>query len=376
MATSLKYYDIDNKRKIYYFKNNGSFEKIELIGEGSFSKVIKVQKINNSEKELQGYSNICTIKISKKYKLKETNKKKISNNQEKLLKNDDDIFIDEKKSEKKIYKNDFLNSRPKNINFIEIREISNMMTLSHPNVLKLLDFNVQNESKEVWMLFDYIPTNIGKYYIEKKDPKIFTENFFKNIAYQIINGVFYLHKNLIIHRDLKPENILYNDSKNLIQIADFGLSRKISFDLYEKYTNVGTFPYKPPDVLLGNQYYGFSFDVWSIACILVEIITGKILFPANDSLSILKLMFEIFGIFNKNDLPFCEKLNFFNKMNFNDNNLNKKPFGIINYIKKYSMIEFENDYFFDLIQKMFIIDPNKRIKLKDCLKHPWFENLL
>ena len=250
------------------------------------------------------------------------------------------------------------------------------MTLSHPNVLKLLDFNVQNESKEVWMLFDYIPTNIGKYYIEKKDPKIFTENFFKNIAYQIINGVFYLHKNLIIHRDLKPENILYNDSKNLIQIADFGLSRKISFDLYEKYTNVGTLPYKPPDVLLGNQYYGFSFDVWSIACILVELITGKILFPANDSLSILKLMFEIFGIFNKNDLPFCEKLNFFNKMNFNDNNLNKKPFGIINYIKKYSMIEFENDYFFDLIQKMFIIDPNKRIKLKDCLKHPWFENLL
>ena len=50
-----------------------------------------------------------------------------------------------------------------------------MKSLSHPNILKLLDFNIQNDSKEIWMLFDYIPTDIGKYYSEKKEPKILTE---------------------------------------------------------------------------------------------------------------------------------------------------------------------------------------------------------
>ena len=367
MSTTLKYYDIDTKRKLYNFKNCGTFQKIELIGEGSFSKVIKVEKITNLENDTEGYSNICTIKISKKYKLKETSKKKMMKNCEK---NSEKILLG-----KKSVKNDFLFSRPKDMNVVEIREISNMKSLSHPNVLKLLDFSIQKDSKEIWMLFDYIPTNIGKFYFKKKNPKIFSEKFFKNISYQIINGVSYLHQNYIIHRDLKPENILYDDTKNLIQIADFGLSKKMSYDLSGN-TDVGTFPYKPPDVLLGNPYYAFSFDVWSIGCILVELITGKILFPANDSLSVLKLMFEIFGVFKNEDLPFCENYLYFDKINFNDICLNKTPIGIINYIRKYSMVEFENGYFFDLIQKILTINPLKRISLKECLNHPWFEKLV
>ena len=85
MSTAVNYYDIDNARKIYNFKNLGNFEKIELIVEGNFSKVIKVKKIKSGN-ESEGYSNIYSIKITKKFKMKETNKKKTTNNSEKVLK--------------------------------------------------------------------------------------------------------------------------------------------------------------------------------------------------------------------------------------------------------------------------------------------------
>ena len=49
------------------------------------------------------------------------------------------------------------------------------------------------------------------------------EKFFKNISYQILSGINYLHQNMIIHRDLKLENILYDKEKNIVKITDFGL---------------------------------------------------------------------------------------------------------------------------------------------------------
>ena len=375
MKTKVQYLDVDNYRKIYEFPKNGIFTKIENLGEGSFSKVIKVEK---KDIPSGGDSKYFAIKISKRFKIKQVEKNKKSEGSEKKLIGSKRL-LNKKDEEEKENSCRGDNYKMRDLNFVEIREIEIMRSLNHPNLLKILEFGIEKNSKELWILLDYFPTNIGKFFnLYRKYPNVINENFFRNIAYQIIKGVSYLHSHLIIHRDLKPDNILYNDKENLVCIADFGLSKRITYDDFESYEDVGTMPYKPPDVLLGNLFYGCSFDVWSIGCVLIELATGKVLFPENDPVKVIKKMLEIFDIFNNNNLPYFENFSLYIKNRDEFLNLSRdeeRPIGIINYIRNNSSIKFDSDNFYDLIQKMMTIDPNKRIKLKESLNHPWFKEI-
>ena len=220
---------------------------------------------------------------------------------------------------------------------------------------------------------DYVPSDLKKFFIaNKNEPKVMNEKFFKNIAHQIISGVNHLHSQQIIHRDLKLENILYDEKNNIAKIGDFGLSRIFDYCLESQYTDVGTYPYKPPEILLGLKKYTTAFDIWSIGCLLVQICTLSLLFGANDPVGVLKLMYDIFGSFNDSVLPGYKD---FPNSNLIINLPENKGFGLIEYIKQNKKFDFENDNFYDLITKMLCIDPTKRISAKECLEHPWFKNL-
>ena len=208
--------------------------------------------------------------------------------------------------------------------------------------------------------------------MENKDnKKVMNEEFFKKIAYQILQGINYLHQNRIMHRDLKLENILYDESKEICRIGDFGLSRQFDYDVTSQYTDVGTFPYKPPELILGLTHYSTAFDIWSIGCVFVEICTGRHLFGEDNSLGVLKLMYKIFGSFNETILPGFKN---FPSSKLLDNLPQTKGIGLINYIKSNQKFELSND-FYDIIEKMLCINPMKRINAKECLTHPWFSNM-
>lgn len=181
-----------------------------------------------------------------------------------------------------------------------------------------------------------------------------------------------MHSQQIIHRDIKLENILYDEQNNIAKIGDFGLSRVFDYSLESQYTDVGTYPFKPPEVLLGFKKYTTAFDIWSIGCLLVQICTMSLLFGANDPLGVLKLMYDIFGSFNDDVLPGYKK---FPNSNLISNLPEKKGFGLIEYIKQNKRFDFEDENFYDLISKMLCIDPTKRISAKKCLEHPWFKTL-
>ena len=220
---------------------------------------------------------------------------------------------------------------------------------------------------------DYLPTDLYKFFQEKKDdPKYMNEKFFKKISYQILQGVNHLHEKKIMHRDLKLENILFDAEKEICRIGDFGLSREYDFDTKVQYTDVGTFPYKPPELILGLTHYSCAFDIWSVGCILVEICTGCRLFGENNSLGVLKLMFKIFGTFNENILhgfknfPASKLLEYLPQT--------EDGIGLVNYIMAKQKFNLSCD-FYDLIEKMLCIDPTRRINAKDCLNHSWFSNM-
>ena len=346
----MEFFQINDEVDIYKMKS-GAYQKDTTLGEGAFGKVLLVNKVTqnklNEEKE-DSYK--FALKVSKRFQ----KKSKARENE-----------TEESKKSKEV---------PREINFVELRELTILKKLSrthHLNIVNLLDYDIGET--ETLILMEYVPTDLMKFFAKNKnEPKIMNEKFFKNIAHQIICGVNHLHSLQIIHRDIKLENILYDEKNNIAKIGDFGLSRIFDYSLESQYTDVGTYPYKPPEILLGLKKYTTAFDIWSIGCILVQICTMNLLFCANDPLGVLKLMYDIFGSFNNNVLPGYK--------NFPNSNLimnlpEKKGFGLVEYIKKNKKFEFEKDDFYELIKRMLCIDPTNRISAKECLEHSWFKNL-
>ena len=343
----MQYFEKDDNKQFYELRS-GVYKKNKILGEGAFGKVLLVEKVlspnQNSSKE-DSYK--FALKISKRFQKSKKGKK--TGKEE--SKNSDEIEHE--------------------INFVELRELTILKKLSrsnHINVLHMFDYKL--EPKETWILMEYLSTDLTNFFSTNKDnPNVMNEKFFKNIAYQIISGVNHLHLQQIIHRDIKLENILYDETNNIAKIGDFGLSRIFDYCLETQYTDVGTYPYKPPEMLLGLRKYSTAVDIWSIGCLLVQICTMRLLFATNDPVGVLKLMYDIFGSFNDNVLPGCKG---FPNANLIVNLPEKEGSGLVEYIKMYKKFEFKDDKFFDLIKKMLCIDPTRRISAKDCMNHEWF----
>ena len=113
--------------------------------------------------------------------------------------------------------------------------------------------------------------------------------------YQILRGLKYVHSAHVLHRDLKPSNLLLNANCDL-KIGDFGLARTTSeTDFMTEY--VVTRWYRAPELLLNCSEYTAAIDIWSVGCILGEILTRQPLFPGKDYVHQLRLITEVIKIF-------------------------------------------------------------------------------
>ena len=96
--------------------------------------------------------------------------------------------------------------------------------------------------------------------------------------FQIISAAEYMHTRWIVHWDLKPANILIDNENLHVEIADFGLSRLVPVENRSITKDVATLWYWPPEVVLGEDKYSDTLDMWSIGCIFLEIIVGHPIF--------------------------------------------------------------------------------------------------
>ncbi|XP_059640834.1 SNF1-related protein kinase catalytic subunit alpha KIN10-like isoform X2 [Cornus florida] len=207
------------------------------------------------------------------------------------------------------------------------REIKICRLFVHPHIIRL--YEVIETPADIYVVMEYVKSGeLFDYIVEKGRLQ---EDEARSFFQQIISGVEYCHRNMVVHRDLKPENLLL-DSKRNVKIADFGLSN-IMRDGHFLKTSCGSPNYAAPEVVSGKLYAGPEIDVWSCGVILYALLCGT--------------------------LPFDDE---------NIPNLFKKIKDGI-----YTLPSHLSPGARDLIPRMLVVDPMKRITIPEIRQHHWFK---
>lgn len=174
----------------------------------------------------------------------------------------------------------------------------------------------------------------------------------------------FCHSHRVLHRDLKPQNILI-DNNGVVKLADFGLARAFNVPIRTYTHEVVTLWYRAPEILMNQRQYSVPVDIWAIGCIFFELIDLKPLFPGDSEIDQLFKIFQILGTPNEDVWPGFTSLPSFQTSfpNWKGNQLD------------YYARKIDDECAIDLLQKMLIYNPNKRISAIDALKHPYFDEV-
>ncbi|KAM0671203.1 cyclin-dependent protein kinase [Ordospora colligata] len=167
-----------------------------------------------------------------------------------------------------------------------LREISILKRLDHTNIIRLI--TIIHTDTLLTMVFPYIEYELKNYILIHQNADRM------NLIAQLACGIDYLHKMNVIHRDIKPQNILVTHD-GVLKIADFGLSRNMEVRVPPYSSEVVTLWYRSPELLVGNTSYRFYIDIWSLGCVVYEIMTMEPLFPGESKENQLALIRRIAG---------------------------------------------------------------------------------
>ena len=241
-----------------------------------------------------------------------------------------------------------------------IREIALLKELSlHDNIVKLID--VIHKGQRLYLVFEFLDHDL-KYKMDNTQDMIDMMQV-KIWVYQMFAGIHFCHSRRILHRDLKPQNLLI-DSTGKMKLGDFGLARAFGIPLREYTHEVVTQWYRAPEILLGTTQYSTPIDVWSIGCIMAELVAKEPLFPGDSEIDQLYKIFKLLGTPNDAVWPGVTRLPefrpFFPQWH---------PTPLANHIPRLDPIGL------DLLEKTLRYCPSQRISARQALLHPWFHDI-
>lgn len=235
--------------------------------------------------------------------------------------------------------------------------------------------------------------NINLYELIKKNGfKGFSLQLMRKFAHSLLQCLDVLYKNEIIHCDMKPENVLLKQQgRSGIKVIDFGSS---CYESQRVYTYIQSRFYRAPEVILGSKY-GRPIDMWSLGCILAELLSGRALFPGENEADQLACILEVLGMPPKHLLVNSKRAKmFFNSegypryctvRNMSDGTVvlvggqsrRGKPRGPPGSKSLSKALDGCNDpLFLNFIRGCLEWDPEKRLTPAEALKHPWLRRRL
>ena len=210
------------------------------------------------------------------------------------------------------------------------REMDILKKMHHVNVVRT--YEIISTDTTFYIFMDFCAKGELFNYIVKK--RHLSEEKSAFFYYQLVNGIEYIHKKGVCHRDLKPENLLLTEKMKL-KIIDFGLSNYFTGNLLE--TPCGSPCYASPEMVIGNKYNGFCIDIWSSGIILYAMLCGYLPFEEADNDEYNEILFR----------------------NIVECNIEYPP-------------EFITPIAKDLLKKILVKDPRKRITIEEIKQHNFY----
>uniref|UniRef100_A0A8C9TD47 mitogen-activated protein kinase n=1 Tax=Scleropages formosus TaxID=113540 RepID=A0A8C9TD47_SCLFO len=229
------------------------------------------------------------------------------------------------------------------------RELRLLKHMKHDNVIGLLDvFTPEillDRFQDFYLVMPFMGTDLGKLMKMEK----LSEDRVQFLVYQILKGLKYIHSAGIIHRDLKPGNLAVNQDCEL-KILDFGLARQADSEMTGY---VVTRWYRAPEVILNWMHYTQAVDIWSVGCIMAEMLLGKPLFKGNDHLDQLTEIMKITGTPTQEFISLLWS-------------------GYLVLIEMVDTSPLPLAPAISLLERMLVLDPEKRVSAAEALALPFF----
>lgn len=244
-----------------------------------------------------------------------------------------------------------------------LREIKILSRFHHENIIDIRDIINQpsiHELRDVYIVQGLMETDLFKLLKTQHLSNEHTCYF----TYQILRGLKYIHSANVLHRDLKPSNLLLNTNCDL-KICDFGLARVADpshnhAGILTEY--VATRWYRAPEIMLNSKAYTKAIDIWSVGCILAEMLGNRALFPGKHYLNQLNLILNVVGTPSEADMHCI---------------MNEKARIYVTSLPYQAKVPFSQLYpeasapALDLLDRMLAFNPVNRLGVEECLAHPY-----
>jgi len=248
-----------------------------------------------------------------------------------------------------------------------LREVKLLRCFQHDNIICILDMYPPEhpDFDDIYIVTDLMETDLHRVIYSKQ---VLNDEHHQYFAYQILRGLLYLHSANVVHRDLKPSNILVNKNCDL-KICDFGLARGFGNDEDDPTLTdyVVTRWYRAPEVVLLASEYTKSIDVWSVGCILCELIGRKPIFTGKDHLDQIKKILSVVGTPSEDDMvwlpPKSPARTFIKKVP----TCAKQPWNSVYPKATPAAVE--------AMERMLTFSPEKRATVHECLQFEYFKFL-
>jgi len=246
------------------------------------------------------------------------------------------------------------------------RELQIMAKLDHPSVVKLKHcFYSKNGQDEVYLnlVMEYIPETIHRTLRNHtKAKKLIPIMYTKVYMYQVARSLAYIHDLGICHRDIKPQNLLLG-ADHTVKLCDFGSAKK----LVKGEANVAYICsryYRAPELVFEATEYTTAIDIWSLGCVMAELLLGNPLFPGDSGVDQLIEIIKILGTPSQSQVNAMNP----NHTSFKFPAIRQHPWPKV--FRQKAPPEAV-----DLVSKLLCYDPASRLPPIEALAHPFFDDL-